>query len=245
MLGFELDFWDYATFATVALAGLAGVLIYIWIAGLPGRIALARNHPEAEAVKIMGWAGSAADHPAVDPGLHLGVQAHRHRRHPALSEGRGQGARRGRESSEGSAGRSADKEAAESRFPSRCLAPPDHQTGRKARSEATMLLGFVLLFALRLHRLAGVFQVQVAEVHHPLGLLLDLLRAASRDHLSHRPALRRADIDRGAQSSSGRSSSRQGCRSLRSSPPCWSSRMSTSSAARRCSSSIGASTKPK
>ncbi len=33
------------------------MLIYIWIAGLPGRIALARNHPEAEAVKIMGWAG--------------------------------------------------------------------------------------------------------------------------------------------------------------------------------------------
>jgi uncharacterized protein DUF3302 len=57
MLGFELDFWDYATFATAALAGGAGVLIYIWIAGLPGRIALARNHPEAEAVKIMGWAG--------------------------------------------------------------------------------------------------------------------------------------------------------------------------------------------
>ena len=57
MLGFELDFWDYATFATAALAGLAGVLIYIWIAGLPGRIALARKHPEAEAVKIMGWAG--------------------------------------------------------------------------------------------------------------------------------------------------------------------------------------------
>ena len=24
---------------------------------MPGRIALARNHPEAEAVKIMGWAG--------------------------------------------------------------------------------------------------------------------------------------------------------------------------------------------
>ena len=29
MLGFELDFWDYATFATTALAGFAGVLIYI------------------------------------------------------------------------------------------------------------------------------------------------------------------------------------------------------------------------
>jgi hypothetical protein len=57
MLGFELDFWDYATFATAALAGFSGVMIYIWIAGLPGRIALARKHPEAEAVKIMGWAG--------------------------------------------------------------------------------------------------------------------------------------------------------------------------------------------
>jgi len=57
MLGFELDFWDYATFLTVALAGFAGMLTYIWIAGLPGRIAIARNHPEAEAVKVMGWAG--------------------------------------------------------------------------------------------------------------------------------------------------------------------------------------------
>jgi Protein of unknown function (DUF3302) len=57
MLGFELDFWDYATFATAFLAGGCGILIYIFMAGLPGRIALARNHPEAEAVKIMGWAG--------------------------------------------------------------------------------------------------------------------------------------------------------------------------------------------
>jgi hypothetical protein len=56
-LGFELDFWDYATFITAALAGAAGLLIYIWIAGLPGRIAIARKHPDAEAVKLMGWAG--------------------------------------------------------------------------------------------------------------------------------------------------------------------------------------------
>ena len=32
MLGFELDFWDYATFATAAPAGGAVILIYIWIA---------------------------------------------------------------------------------------------------------------------------------------------------------------------------------------------------------------------
>ena len=57
MLGFELDFWDYATFATAFLAGGSAILIYIWIAGLPGRIAIARKHPDAEAVKLMGWAG--------------------------------------------------------------------------------------------------------------------------------------------------------------------------------------------
>jgi hypothetical protein len=58
MLGFELDFWDYATFAIAALAGAAVILVYIWIAELfPGRIALARGHPEAEAVKLMGRAG--------------------------------------------------------------------------------------------------------------------------------------------------------------------------------------------
>jgi hypothetical protein len=57
VLGFELDFWDYATFATAAAAGISLILIYIWIAGLPGRIAIARKHPDAEAVKLMGWAG--------------------------------------------------------------------------------------------------------------------------------------------------------------------------------------------
>ena len=52
MLGFELDFWDCATFATAFLAGGDGILTYIWIAGLPGRIALAREFPAAEAVKF-------------------------------------------------------------------------------------------------------------------------------------------------------------------------------------------------
>jgi CheY-like chemotaxis protein len=61
MLGFELDFlglrdlrygWPWPV--------VRAWLIYIWIAGLPGRIALRRNHPEAEAVKILGWAVVAA-----------------------------------------------------------------------------------------------------------------------------------------------------------------------------------------
>ena len=57
MLGFELDFWDYATFVTFALAGIAAVSIALFIASLPGQIAIARKHPDAEAVKIMGYAG--------------------------------------------------------------------------------------------------------------------------------------------------------------------------------------------
>jgi hypothetical protein len=57
MLGFELDFWDYLTFLTLFLCVVAGVASWVWLAGLPGRIAIARRHPDAEAVKLLGWAG--------------------------------------------------------------------------------------------------------------------------------------------------------------------------------------------
>ncbi|MCP5426281.1 MAG: DUF3302 domain-containing protein [Gammaproteobacteria bacterium] len=57
MLGFELDIWDYLTFLTFFLTGVAGVAFWVWLAGLPGRIAVARKHPEAEAVSLLGWAG--------------------------------------------------------------------------------------------------------------------------------------------------------------------------------------------
>ena len=60
MLGFEIDFWDYLTFLAAAVAGIAAIVILLWIAGLPGQIAIARKHPEAEAVKIMGYAGFLA-----------------------------------------------------------------------------------------------------------------------------------------------------------------------------------------
>ena len=60
MLGFELDIWDYLTFLTGFVAAVAGIVILLFIAGLPGQIAIARKHPEAEAVKIMGYAGFLA-----------------------------------------------------------------------------------------------------------------------------------------------------------------------------------------
>jgi len=57
LLGFELDFWDYATFAVLATLAISGLAFVVWLMGLPGRIAIARKHPDAEAVKIMGYAG--------------------------------------------------------------------------------------------------------------------------------------------------------------------------------------------
>jgi hypothetical protein len=57
MLGFNLDFWDYATFVAILLALVAVTAALLWLAGLPGRIAIARKHPDAEAVKLLGWAG--------------------------------------------------------------------------------------------------------------------------------------------------------------------------------------------
>jgi Protein of unknown function (DUF3302) len=60
MLGFEIDFWDYVTFAVLIVLGAAFVVALVFILGLPGRIAIARKHPDAEAVNIMGWAGFLA-----------------------------------------------------------------------------------------------------------------------------------------------------------------------------------------
>ena len=57
LLGFELGFWDYATFLAVFACVLLFLWFFVWLAGLPGRIAIARKHPDAEAVKIMGYLG--------------------------------------------------------------------------------------------------------------------------------------------------------------------------------------------
>jgi hypothetical protein len=57
LLGFKLDFWDFATFAVLMVCVVAGLVSVVWLAGLPGRIAIARRHPDAEAVKLMGYAG--------------------------------------------------------------------------------------------------------------------------------------------------------------------------------------------
>jgi hypothetical protein len=57
LLGFEIGVWDYATFLVLALCVVIFLAFFVWLAGLPGRIAIARKHPDAEAVKIMGYLG--------------------------------------------------------------------------------------------------------------------------------------------------------------------------------------------
>jgi hypothetical protein len=60
LLGFSLDFWDYATFLSLSFLVAVGLGFVVFMLGLPGRIAIARNHPEAEAVYLMGWVGFLA-----------------------------------------------------------------------------------------------------------------------------------------------------------------------------------------
>ena len=60
LLGFKVTGWDYVTFGVLALLVLSGLITVVWLAGLPGRIAIARKHPDAEAVKMMGYAGFLA-----------------------------------------------------------------------------------------------------------------------------------------------------------------------------------------
>jgi hypothetical protein len=60
LLGFELDVWDYVAIAAIFGLVVAGLAVAVLILGLPGRIAIARHHPEAEAVNLMGWAGFLA-----------------------------------------------------------------------------------------------------------------------------------------------------------------------------------------
>jgi Protein of unknown function (DUF3302) len=60
LLGFHVGFWDYVTFLSLFIIVAAGLTAAVLILGLPGRIAIARKHPEADAVYLMGWVGFLA-----------------------------------------------------------------------------------------------------------------------------------------------------------------------------------------
>jgi hypothetical protein len=53
-------FWDVITLGCLMLCVLGFLVFVVWLLGLPGRIAVSRNHPDAEAVYAMGWVGFLA-----------------------------------------------------------------------------------------------------------------------------------------------------------------------------------------
>jgi hypothetical protein len=55
-----LDVWDYLFFACLFLLVISGLAFLMFLLALPGKIALDRNHPDAEAVNLMGWVGFLA-----------------------------------------------------------------------------------------------------------------------------------------------------------------------------------------
>jgi len=60
LLALEVGFWDYVTFGVLFVCVVLFLWFIVWLAGLPGHIAIAPKHPDAEAVKIMGYCGFMA-----------------------------------------------------------------------------------------------------------------------------------------------------------------------------------------
>jgi hypothetical protein len=60
LLSRPLDGYDYLTLAALILLLLAVMGLVLFVMGLPGKIAIKRNHPHAEAVNVMGWMGFLA-----------------------------------------------------------------------------------------------------------------------------------------------------------------------------------------
>lgn len=47
---------DYFAFVVIALPPAIGIFIFVFLGTLPGKVASERNHPNATAVKMGGWA---------------------------------------------------------------------------------------------------------------------------------------------------------------------------------------------
>jgi hypothetical protein len=45
LLGFDVGFWDYVTFLSLAFLVAAGLAVAVFVLGLPGRIGLPANTP--------------------------------------------------------------------------------------------------------------------------------------------------------------------------------------------------------
>ena len=53
----DLTFWDYITFLSLFAVAAGLTVVFILMLQLPGKIAIKRNHPHAEAVQLLGELG--------------------------------------------------------------------------------------------------------------------------------------------------------------------------------------------
>ena len=53
-------FWDIITLGCAVFSVIVFMALLVIMLGLPGRIATARNHPDAEAIYVMSWTGFLA-----------------------------------------------------------------------------------------------------------------------------------------------------------------------------------------
>ena len=53
----HIGFYDWITLLALLIVLAAFTVVFVWIITLPGRIAIKRHHPHAEAVKLMGNLG--------------------------------------------------------------------------------------------------------------------------------------------------------------------------------------------
>ena len=53
----QFGFYDWITLLALLIVVAAFTVVFVWLITLPGRIAINRHHPHAEAVKLMGNLG--------------------------------------------------------------------------------------------------------------------------------------------------------------------------------------------
>jgi len=53
----HLDFWNIVTFLALLILLAGFTVVFVWFISLPGKLAIKRKHPHAEAVKLMGNLG--------------------------------------------------------------------------------------------------------------------------------------------------------------------------------------------
>ncbi len=50
-----MDWLDVMTIAIILVVLAVNIFFVLWLAALPGKLARARGHPQAEAINVLGW----------------------------------------------------------------------------------------------------------------------------------------------------------------------------------------------